>query len=434
MTSKQLIFLELNEINFDIVKSYINAGKSLPGFKKIIDGNFITTSSENSYDLLEPWIQWASVHTGKTFIQHNLFRLGDVESSNQKQIFENIESKGFSVGAISPMNTKNNLKKPAFFIPDPWTKTHPDKSFVSKMTYDFLSQTVNDNSRDKITLKSILYLIATILLCLNIKDQWRLFLYALSCIKYKYRKALFLDKVLFKIFFFLQKKKKPNFSTIFLNGGAHIQHHYFFNSSLFQNKKNPSWYLDFKLDPILDMLFTYDEIIEDLLREKNTEILIATGLSQKPYDQSKFYYRLKNHEDFLKTLDISFDRVFPRMTRDFLVLFDNHSEASNCFNKLDSLLVNGKTKLFNELDLKDKKLFATLSFPEEINNETYIHVKDKKRFIKKDVSFVALKNGMHQDKGFAYFSSGISHLSPEDGSHVKNIYNVIENFFTIKNV
>ncbi len=430
--TRQLIFLELNEINFDIVESYINSGKSLPGFEKVMKGNFISTSSENSYDLLEPWIQWASVHTGKTFSQHNLFRLGDVESSNQKQIFEHIESKGFSVGAVSPMNAKNNLKKPAFFIPDPWTKTLPDEGFISKMTYDFLSQTVNDNSSDKITTKSILYLIATILLCLKIKDQWRLFLYALSCAKFKYRKALFLDKVLFKIFSFLHEKKKPNFSTIFLNGGAHIQHHYFFNSSLFQSKKNPPWYLNLDLDPILDMLYVYDEIIEDLLGKKNTEILIATGLSQKPYDKSKFYYRLKNHEDFLKSLDISFDKVFPRMTRDFLILFDNHSEALNCFNKLNSLLVNGKTKMFNELDLKDKKLFATLSFPEEINNETYIHVSDKKRFIKKDVTFVALKNGMHQGKGFAYFSNGISHLSPNDGSHVKNIYNVIENFFSVK--
>ena len=41
------------------------------------------------------------------------------------------------------------------------------------------------------------------------------------------------------------------------------------------------------------------------------------------------------------------------MTRDFLILFDNYSEALNGFNKLNSLLVNGKTKMFNELDLKE---------------------------------------------------------------------------------
>ena len=431
MTNKNLIFLELNEINFDIVKSYINSGKSLSGFEKIINGKFITTTSENSYDLLEPWIQWASVHTGKTFLEHNLFRLGDVESSSQKQIFEHIESKGFSVGAVSPMNATNNLKKPAFFIPDPWTKTQPDENLISKMTHDFLSQSVNDNAKGKITFKSLIYIIATIFISIKVTDQWRLFIYALSCIKYKYRKALFLDKVLFKIFFYLYKKKKPDFSSVFLNGGAHVQHHYFFNSGLFLDKKNPSWYLESKLDPIFDMLEAYNEIIEDLMNEKNTEIIIATGLSQKPYDRSKFYYRLKNHKKFLKALDIKFDNVFPRMTRDFLITFNNHSEASDCFDKLNSLLVNEKTKLFNELDLKDKTLFVTLSFPEEINNETYIYVNNHKRFLKKDVSFVALKNGMHQDKGFAYFSGGITHLSPSNGSHVKNIYNVIDNFFSV---
>ena len=32
-----------------------------------------------------------------------------------EQIFEMIEKKGYSVGCISPMNTINNLKKPAYF-------------------------------------------------------------------------------------------------------------------------------------------------------------------------------------------------------------------------------------------------------------------------------------------------------------------------------
>ena len=43
---KKLILLELNEINFDVVKEYISSGEKLESFKKIINRNFIHTSSE----------------------------------------------------------------------------------------------------------------------------------------------------------------------------------------------------------------------------------------------------------------------------------------------------------------------------------------------------------------------------------------------------
>ena len=84
------------------------------------------------YENLEPWVQWPSVHTGKTFMEHNVFRLGDFVNSNSEQFFEKVESAGFSVGAVSPMNASNKLKNPAYFIPDPWTKTPCDGSFFSK--------------------------------------------------------------------------------------------------------------------------------------------------------------------------------------------------------------------------------------------------------------------------------------------------------------
>ena len=62
---KRLILVELNEINFDVVKNYIQQNIALPGFKKIIDDGIQVTNAEKEYDNLEPWIQWPSVHFGK---------------------------------------------------------------------------------------------------------------------------------------------------------------------------------------------------------------------------------------------------------------------------------------------------------------------------------------------------------------------------------
>jgi hypothetical protein len=56
------------------------------------------------------------------------------------------------------------------------------------------------------------------------------------------------------------------------------------------------------------MLEVYDQIIGDYLKlsKNKNPILISTGLSQVPYDMVKFYYRLKNHQLFLKKIGINF--------------------------------------------------------------------------------------------------------------------------------
>ena len=73
---KKINLIELNEINFDIVKEYIseNSGQ-FPGFEKLLDLESYETFSENVYNQIEPWIQWASVHTCKTYDQHRVYKL-----------------------------------------------------------------------------------------------------------------------------------------------------------------------------------------------------------------------------------------------------------------------------------------------------------------------------------------------------------------------
>ena len=82
------ILLGLNELNFEYIKFYSNKGL-LPNFKNIFTNyKIVETKSEDKYELLEPWIQWATVHTGKSFNEHQIFRLGDIVNSNEEQLFE----------------------------------------------------------------------------------------------------------------------------------------------------------------------------------------------------------------------------------------------------------------------------------------------------------------------------------------------------------
>ncbi|WP_204315871.1 hypothetical protein, partial [Enterobacter hormaechei] len=83
---------------------------------------FQRTTSEQDYDNLEPWIQWVTAHTGLDYGEHGIFRLGDIVEHDLPQIWDDLEQKGLNVGAISPMNARQRMRAPAFFLPDPWTK------------------------------------------------------------------------------------------------------------------------------------------------------------------------------------------------------------------------------------------------------------------------------------------------------------------------
>ena len=430
-----LILVELNEINFDMVKIYLDKGIKLPGFDAIIGDQLLKTRAEEKYEEIEPWIQWPSVHTGLSYDGHKVFRLGDSINSDKKQFFEKVEEAGYLVGAISPMNASNKLQNPAFFIPDPWTKTPSDRSFLSKALKSALSQAVNDNSKSKLTVSTIIKLSIIFLALVKPTRFIPLVLYAIKAYKKPWRKALFLDMFLFEIHKTLYKRKKPNFSIIFLNAGAHIQHHYFYNSQYVAKPElsNPSWYVQESEDPCLEMIKIYDEIIQSFLSLPSTEIIIATGLSQKPYDKLKYYYRLNDHEFFLNDLGIVFSSVIPRMTRDFLITFNTSEEAISAEIKLNKVMVNDTFKLFNDIDNRGKSLFVVLTLSDEITEKTQLNFESRTFILKKHVVFVAIKNGEHQSEGFAYFSNGLMKYAPANGSQVSKIHNTVLNFFRISN-
>ena len=392
-----LILFELNEVNFDIVRKYIRQGYALPAFQEMLNKGVKETKAESKYELLEPWIQWPSVHTGKTYEAHKVFRLGDMVNSSHEQIFEKLEKSGFSVGALSPMNAKNAMKSPKFFIPDPWTQTSTDGSSISNAIYSAITQAVNDNSSGKLKIKTLFQLGISSLILINPIRLFKLFIYMTSVFGKPWRKAILLDKLLYEMYRSLYRKNKPNFSALFLNGCAHIQHHYFFNSKVLDKDtpRNPPWYVHNKYDPLYEVLKSYDKIISDLFKIKDIEIIIATGLSQVPYDKIKFYYRLLDHEKFLKKVGISFKKVYPRMTRDFLIEFKTNDEASRCHQILSALKINEKNVIFNQIENRGKELFVTLTYPDEISKTDYILLEGRKINIYDLVVFVAIKNGMH---------------------------------------
>jgi hypothetical protein len=401
----KLIFIGLNELNLKYIEYYISIGK-LPTFKKIIlKYGYSETSSESEYKLLEPWIQWASIHTGKMYDEHKILRLGDiVERKDLSQIFEEVEKLGFSVGAISPFNADNRLKRPKFFVPDPWTHTAASGNNLLIKMSKAVSQAVNDNAHGRLQVSSAFSLGMGLMKYAGIK-KLASYIRLLPQLKSKVgTKALILDKLLGDVFIKEWKKNQPDFSWLFLNSGAHFQHHYMFNSAAYKGDlRNPDWYCPKDQDPLLRILEVYDSILEEVTSFQNVRIMLATGLHQKPHPHMTFYWRLKEHADFLKKIGCdNYTEVLPRMSRDFLVTFSTEADARETEKLLQGFKsIKDQMDIFS-IDNRGKSLFVELTYSNDIHDDFEIsNGKISLVNFKSYIAFVAIKNGEHD--GIGYF-------------------------------
>ena len=164
--------------------------------------------------------------------------------------------------------------------------------------HEALRQTVNDNSQEKLSFRTILAIIFCFVLYARKRN---IILYTKLFLKRKKRwnKALFLDLFLTDLYIHKYKTSSTRFGTLFLNAFAHIQHHYFLNSKYSSIEvKNTNEYISADDDPVKDAVEVYDVIIKQLLTLNTHKNIFATGLRQLPVKKKIIYYRLKTMMNF----------------------------------------------------------------------------------------------------------------------------------------
>jgi hypothetical protein len=86
--------------------------------------------------------------------------------------------------------------------------------------------------------------------------------------------------------------------------------------------------------------------------------------------------------------------------------------------------------IFDEIEKRDRSLFVTLTYPHEVKNGDYIFVNNKLElnFFNETV-FVAIKNGMHDTKGYVFYSPNSNIQLPERPVHISKLHDMILNHF-----
>lgn len=403
MSKKRLLSIELNEVNFDYIKKYIELGY-LPNFKELISQNkLIETFTNEKHKNLEPWINWVTARTGKDFSEHKIFHLGEYNKKSFDQHIHKLSKNHLNVSSIASMNSYDKYNSIYPYIPDPWSLEEPKGNFLLKNIFKVIKKNVQNNASGKTSIVTYLIMAVGVFYYGGINSlitQSKLFIKSL---KSKWVKAVILDQLLIDIYIHINKKKYFNYSSIFLNAAAHLQHHYLYNSIVINKKlNNPSWYIHKNDDPVLFIFNSYDTFIGKLInkfKDENTRIVICTALSQTACREIKYYWKLKVIE-FFETFSSPKFKYLSRMSRDFELEFESNSEAI-IFNKFISKILINNISIF-KTDLRGSNLFCELIYSSEITNnlevfyENQIVIKDFRKY----VDFIAIKNGEHADKGY----------------------------------
>jgi hypothetical protein len=114
-----------------------------------------------------------------------------------------------------------------------------------------------------------------------------------------------------------------------------------------------------------------------------------------------WYWRLRDHTDFLSRIRVPFGRVEPRMSRDFLVVCQTDAQAMEAGKRLAAAISRDGRPIF-AVDNRGTDLFVELAYDSEIGSGFEFTI-DGETFggLDRDVAFVALKNGRHN--GIGYF-------------------------------
>ncbi len=438
---KRVIQFELNELSTAAIMHDIKQ-KKLNNFKKILEEwCCLETTSEQKYQHLEPWIQWISAHTGKTFAEHQIFHLSESARLQHPQIWETLSQFGLDSCIVGSMNAHRGGSQGGFFFPDPWSKdgeTHPESI---QPLWNLISSKVKTHATAPLTKRDLW---KGFLLCQQFKLPLSLYttifkqlvtqkLFPLK----KWRMPAIFDWFLTEIFRYLLKADQCRYYTLFLNACAHYQHHYWrhFQKELFDSSIN-SPDCGKHDNPLSYGLRQHDKVVQLAIEyAKNPEnlVIIATGLSQVPYTIAESqggenYYRLLHHQRLLTQLDLADCRALPLMSRDWQVVADNKKALDRAKEALAHLKIMGKN-LFRIEKNTDNSLFIETAVTQHINPDESIIFKNNhdlgafKKFFRK----TAIKSGHHCGRGSLWLSQAPKNINNTESLPITQLYSLTLN-------
>jgi hypothetical protein len=424
--NRRMLLVELNEFSVELFEQGARE-LDLPNLRRLLSMTATVTTTDDRVEHrgLDPWVQWVSAHTGQPSSVHRVLHLGDTPAKlDSPQLWEVLSANGISSGIWGAMNaTRGAADQCRFFLPDPWTFSEPaypdrindllalpryySKNYLDVSVWEFVKGSLR-LARYAVGSGAMLRLLALTPLILR----------GVAGIGIN-NAILFSAFDLFSAALFAAKRTEdsPQFSLIFLNSIAHLQHHHWRQSTPLGKE------LRFGLraiDRVLGMLFE-NSAAGDVL-------IVMNALTQKNVSSGTklICYRQINPARFLHSIGIPHERVEQLMTNDAHVFFKTAAERDDAVRALAEVQISGKPFFQVEPDPQCAlKLFYQVICWDELPDDASLLINGHRVGLFDHFGIQGIRTGAHIPEGRVY-AEGIA-LPKMMYNH--QIYDHAVNFF-----
>ncbi len=416
-THPRVILLEFNELTPSLLDGFFAQGQ-LPNFRKFYqESSVFITDAEAEGKLLNPWVQWVTVHTGLSTEEHGLTKLNQGHLLEKPRVWDLASRAGLKSFVCGSMNVSHDPDMNGYVVPDPWSTTvepYPEGEGL-KDFYRFVQMQVQEHTNDSVPLSKsdyarfLKFMVSHGMSAHTVSSIVRQLASEKMSGSGKWKRAVILDKLQFDVFRALFKKLQPDFSTFFLNSTAHMQHAYW-------RHMDPE---PFRVKPESDereeyggaVLFGYQEM-DKLLRKlmdlagDDVTLVFSTALGQQPYltledSGGKHFYRPRKFSDLTELLGLQGPHTFaPVMSEEFRVVFENEADADAAEPLLEGLTVGGRQVLGVRRD-GPTSIFTGCQIFDELPADAVMRTGDGRERPFSDVFYTphTIKSGMHHPHG-----------------------------------
>ncbi|MFN8655942.1 MAG: hypothetical protein U0105_06355 [Candidatus Obscuribacterales bacterium] len=405
--SPPILLIEINEVSRDLL-AQASRQAALPNIMRILGFDESHTFTEDKYDsgYLEPWVQWVSVHTGKPSSQHKIMHLGDVPAPSIKQIWETLSDAGVHSGVWGIMNgARRGAQNCDFFVADPWTfveDPYPDSLLGMISFARYLAKNYLNLSPLEMVRQSLIYL-GALLQNVSIPELFAATGILLDGIlrfgpKHHVLGAFF-EYLSVVAFIRYRQRYNPQFSVVFLNLIAHLQHRYWLSN----DELSPELVYGFKV---------IDQAVGKLLQSLNAgeTVVVADALSQENTrsEETWILYRPLDPEGFVKAMGIDCDRVEALMTYDAHVFFSDAAQARRAYEIIKAASIAGQPLFFvDQAEPGSSRFFYRVDFNRVVSPDLTFELGGRTYRFFDYFGTVGTRTGKHSQHGFAFQSRRI---------------------------
>jgi hypothetical protein len=428
MAPRKVLLLEFNELCPALLDRWIASG-DLPHFARLraTADSFVTAPDVEDSALLEPWIQWYSIHSGLAYDQHRVFHLTDGARAPHVDIYRALIAAGLRVGSFSSMNVAPFAAPGSFFAADPWTEQgdafpaelNVYNRFVSGQVREYSNASASPGLADQAAF--LAFLLRHGLSAGTVSAIARqLASEKLSDPRLSYRRVAILDRLQADVFHALYRRHRPDFASFFLNSTAHLQHSY--------------WrHLDpeaFTVRPDAGEMAVYGDAIRFgyramdallgrflALADRHGALLVfMTALSQQPFLRheekgGQHFHRLHDVEGFLDRLGIARLAVDPTMTHQYMARFADAAARDAAHARIAALRLEDGRRVFDFAAKAEEgpRLYFGCQIATRTEADTVVideATGDRLRFGALLYRIDAIKSGRHHPDGALWIRTG----------------------------